>query len=328
MATRGDNSAGQQPGTADPAGRPGVHAISNASLDTPGPRRCAAAPGSPPCWPQPRLDPEDLLALLADRSIAPDDALPDTGVGREIGADAVPGVRRADAVRATQVYGTRCSTALLIRRDGQGLLVERSFAAGRPAERDPPGGVPGPGPTSRPEGPRRSLHRGTHDRRTKGRSHGRSGARSADGRGRGSQRHHPARSRHAADAAAHPGAGRPRPRPALPDRRGAAARPARGAGRLDAGHVRKPRAVLEAAAGRRAHAEDERHVQADDFRHADLHDRGCRGGPDRLLPRRPRARLPRAPRRPGTPCWSGRTSSSRPPPTSTSPTSGPAAGEA
>ena len=73
-----------------------------------------------------------MLALLTDRSIAPDDALPDTGVGQEI-ERRLSSVFVAPMPLGEQMYGTRCSTALLIRGDGQGLLVERSFAAdGRP----------------------------------------------------------------------------------------------------------------------------------------------------------------------------------------------------
>jgi uncharacterized protein with NRDE domain len=111
----------------------GVHAISNASLDTPWPKARRGSSALTALLAQPCLDPEDLLALLADRSIAPDDALPDTGVGRET-------ERRLSSVFVApmpwdeRVYGTRCSTALLIARDGRGLLVERSFAAdGRPS---------------------------------------------------------------------------------------------------------------------------------------------------------------------------------------------------
>ena len=106
----------------------GVHAISNASLDTPWPKARRGGSGLSALLAQPRLDPEDLLALLADRSVAPDDALPDTGIGREAERRLSPvfvGPMPLDEL----AYGTRCSTALLIRRDGRGLLVERSFAA-------------------------------------------------------------------------------------------------------------------------------------------------------------------------------------------------------
>jgi uncharacterized protein with NRDE domain len=110
----------------------GVHAVSNASLDTPWPKSRRGGAELAALLAQPALDPEDLLALLGDRSLAPDEALPDTGVGREL-------ERRLSAVFVAPVpfeqgmYGTRCSTALLIRRDGEGVLVERSFdAEGRP----------------------------------------------------------------------------------------------------------------------------------------------------------------------------------------------------
>ena len=106
----------------------GVHAVSNASLNTPWPKARRGSSALTALLAQPRLDPEELLALLADRSIAPDDALPDPGVERET-ERRLSSVFVAPMPLDEQVYGTRCSTALLIHRDGRGLLVERSFAA-------------------------------------------------------------------------------------------------------------------------------------------------------------------------------------------------------
>jgi uncharacterized protein with NRDE domain len=104
----------------------GVHGVSNALLDTPWPkvvrtreRLCAwLATGDDDLAP--------LFDLLADRAMAPDDELPDTGVGvareRLLSAPFI-----ADAT-----YGTRCSTVVTIGRDGRVRFVERSFdAAGR-----------------------------------------------------------------------------------------------------------------------------------------------------------------------------------------------------
>ena len=106
----------------------GVHAISNASLDTPWPKARRGSAALSELLAQPRLDPEDLLELLADRCLAPADALPDTGVGPEA-ERRLSSVFVAPMLVDGQVYGTRCSTALLVARDGRGLLVERSFAA-------------------------------------------------------------------------------------------------------------------------------------------------------------------------------------------------------
>jgi uncharacterized protein with NRDE domain len=60
-----------------------------------------------------------LFAALADRGIAPDAALPATGVG----------IERERALSAsfiaTPVYGTRCSTVLVVRHDGRATFTER-----------------------------------------------------------------------------------------------------------------------------------------------------------------------------------------------------------
>ncbi|MBW3572965.1 MAG: NRDE family protein [Gemmatimonadetes bacterium] len=105
---------------------PGVYGLSNALLDTPWPKvqrarramadALAAAEGDG--WDAPLWD------ALADRVIAADDALPDTGVGAERER-----LLSAPFIR-TEVYGTRASTVLTIARDGQVRFVERSVAPG------------------------------------------------------------------------------------------------------------------------------------------------------------------------------------------------------
>jgi uncharacterized protein with NRDE domain len=100
----------------------GVSGLSNAALDTPWPkltrtRRAladylAAAKS---------LDPESLFAILADRSRPADSELPDTGVGLE--AERLLG----SAFIAHATYGTRCSTLVLQRADGQLTVHERSY---------------------------------------------------------------------------------------------------------------------------------------------------------------------------------------------------------
>jgi len=68
---------------------------------------------------QPPID--QLLALLADRHIADDDDLPDTGVGIERERILAP------AFIHSEYYGTRCSTVITVRRDGLVNFVEQSF---------------------------------------------------------------------------------------------------------------------------------------------------------------------------------------------------------
>ncbi|ROR34601.1 NRDE family protein [Inmirania thermothiophila] len=100
---------------------PGVHGLSNGRLDAPWPkvRRGREGLRALLAGEGPRV--EALMALLADRREAPPEALPDTGVGPErerrlsplfiVGAD----------------YGTRCSTVLVVDREGRACLVERTW---------------------------------------------------------------------------------------------------------------------------------------------------------------------------------------------------------
>lgn len=122
---------------------PGIYGVSNHLLDTPWPKvtrgkrelerliRSNAAPSA-----------EGLLSLLLDRAYAADHDLPETGVPSDL--------ERAlsAAFIITPEYGTRSSSALLIRRDGRIHFAERRFdAAGTPVgeeifEIGPPPGSP------------------------------------------------------------------------------------------------------------------------------------------------------------------------------------------
>ncbi len=117
---------------------PGLHGVSNGALlgsadavgDTVIHTDTAAAP-----WPKVReglrglgaviaADPRDVdgyFAVLADRTVAPDDELPATGRS--------PANERALSARfiAGTLHGTRCSTVLLVREDGGYEIAERSF---------------------------------------------------------------------------------------------------------------------------------------------------------------------------------------------------------
>ncbi|HLK38963.1 MAG TPA: NRDE family protein [Polyangiaceae bacterium] len=107
---------------------PGVHGLSNAALDVPWPKveRSTAALRRALDGPPEALGPE-LFAMLADRSSAPNDDLPDTGLSRELERDLAP------IFIASAVYGTRSSTVILWRKDGTLSFEERSFG---------PNGVP------------------------------------------------------------------------------------------------------------------------------------------------------------------------------------------
>ena len=110
---------------------PGIHTVSNASLNTPWPksRRLAAAMDS---WlAEAADDVEPLLAALADRTPAADSELPDTGVGIEMERFLSP------PFICSERYGTRASTVVQIGRERGVWAVERRFdGAGLPTESD------------------------------------------------------------------------------------------------------------------------------------------------------------------------------------------------
>ncbi|TAA10103.1 NRDE family protein [Pseudoxanthomonas winnipegensis] len=100
---------------------PGVHGVSNGPFDAPWPktrRLCAALAG----WLDgPAEDPAALWAALADRSLAPDDQLPDTGIDLDLER------RLSAAFIADPRYGTRASTLIALDHAGRGWIAERRF---------------------------------------------------------------------------------------------------------------------------------------------------------------------------------------------------------
>jgi uncharacterized protein with NRDE domain len=113
---------------------PGLHAISNAALDTPWPKtvglRAALAEALQASTSAEQLG-ECLLAALADATPAPDDALPDTGVGLARERLLSPRfVRMPDPARpGLASYGTRCSTVLIREAEGTTRVIERTVGA-------------------------------------------------------------------------------------------------------------------------------------------------------------------------------------------------------
>jgi len=105
--------------------RGSVHAWSNGELDAPWPKvvrlreRLADAMNGPTR----QLGPV-LFDALADRTVADDATLPDTGIGRERERLLAPAMIFAPGLG----YGTRASTIVVVRRDGRVVFVERSFA--------------------------------------------------------------------------------------------------------------------------------------------------------------------------------------------------------
>jgi len=101
---------------------PGIHGLSNHFLDTPWPKVVKAKQGVKQLLELPETEMTDgLFRLLADDGIAPDKALPDTGLPLEM-------ERAASSIFIkTPGYGTRCSTVVLVDKEGTVRFMERSF---------------------------------------------------------------------------------------------------------------------------------------------------------------------------------------------------------
>ena len=101
----------------------GVHGLSNADFNTPWPKTRALM-GHLESWLATHGEGDDfapLFAALADEHRAPDEQLPDTGVGLE---------RErwlSSAFIRGELYGTRASTVVALGHDGRGVIVERRF---------------------------------------------------------------------------------------------------------------------------------------------------------------------------------------------------------
>lgn len=113
---------------------PGIHAVSNAALDTPWPKLVRLREHMSQWSMQGQHDDGALFDALADDQTAPDSALPDTGVGLELERFLSPAF-----IRGPQ-YGTRASTVIALGTDGTLQFSERRFgpngiAAGETRER-------------------------------------------------------------------------------------------------------------------------------------------------------------------------------------------------
>lgn len=108
---------------------PGLYGLSNAFLDTPWPKLTRAMARFATLVAR-RVEPEALLNLMADRTQARDQDLPQTGVPLDW----------ERALSAIQIrangYGTRATTVLTVRGDGLVGFFERSFDPLDPARHD------------------------------------------------------------------------------------------------------------------------------------------------------------------------------------------------
>ncbi|MGQ0697431.1 MAG: NRDE family protein [Panacagrimonas sp.] len=101
----------------------GVHALSNAQLDTPWPKACVAGVAMQNWIAGDLAEEETLLAAMADPSPAADAELPSTGVSIEMER-----VLSSAFIHAPG-YGTRCTSLLKLSRTGEAVLRERRFDA-------------------------------------------------------------------------------------------------------------------------------------------------------------------------------------------------------
>ena len=100
---------------------PGLHGLSNGDLDEAWPKTMALKERLA-AWVATETDDVDLLwRALADETPAPDDRLPDTGVGIDLERMLSPAFIRGGR------YGTRASTLIAIDHTGHGWISERRF---------------------------------------------------------------------------------------------------------------------------------------------------------------------------------------------------------
>jgi uncharacterized protein with NRDE domain len=102
---------------------PGTYGLSNHLLDTPWPKLARTRARFATLLAEPDVQAEDLFTMLGDREPARDDELPSTGLPedweRTVSAPFIVNER----------YGTRCSSVLLVERNGRTILLERRFDA-------------------------------------------------------------------------------------------------------------------------------------------------------------------------------------------------------
>jgi uncharacterized protein with NRDE domain len=102
----------------------GLHGISNRLLDTPWPKVIRSKQGISEILDRDvEISPETLFDLLQDRTQAPDEVLPDTGVGTEWERVLSP------VFIVSPTYGTRSSTLIFIDKKDQVTFIDRTFNA-------------------------------------------------------------------------------------------------------------------------------------------------------------------------------------------------------
>ena len=104
---------------------PGIYGVSNAVLDTPWPKVESGKQKLAQLLKADTIDLEAAFGALTDPQIAPDEALPATGVPLEWERKLSP------LYIEMPTYGTRCSTVVLKRPNGRMTFAERSYVPDR-----------------------------------------------------------------------------------------------------------------------------------------------------------------------------------------------------
>ncbi|MEZ5536019.1 MAG: NRDE family protein [Thiolinea sp.] len=104
----------------------GLHALSNAKLDTPWPKVVRGKQRLAALLDFDQVTVESLFAILADDEVAADEQLPDTGIG----LDKERWLSPLFIHNPEFGYGTRCSTLILVNKSGDIELYERTFEGG------------------------------------------------------------------------------------------------------------------------------------------------------------------------------------------------------
>lgn len=100
---------------------PGVYGLSNALLDVAWPKVASAKYGLQQIVDAPSIDPQDLFALMRDKTPADEAQLPATGISKEW--ERILSSRYIEA----QGYGTRSTTVLMVDGSGQVSFQEISY---------------------------------------------------------------------------------------------------------------------------------------------------------------------------------------------------------
>ena len=103
---------------------PGVYGLSNGDLDSDWPKVNAGKQRLSDLLSTPGLLSTDrLIALMSNHEKARDSELPDTGIGKELERS----LSSAFIVNTERLYGTVCSTALILEQSGKMLFSEQNY---------------------------------------------------------------------------------------------------------------------------------------------------------------------------------------------------------